>query len=182
MRKNLPLWILIVFQLFILAGMFVNAFYPIWLGQEIRLRVTAHKWHDVVRGNYANLTYPFSSLQIDTLPNDLQQGKLYYYGDVLYLQLEKKGNFYEPVGLYHQCPEGSLCLRVTPTHTYVHDKAYLYLHINLQAGIESYFIDYSRARYLDSINSLPPDSNSSQLSVLVRVAPNGTARITKLLF
>lgn len=174
--KIFRFWHLIAFQCLILAVMFLKAFYPLWTGEEVVFRVMPRDPRDMFRGNYVSLNYAFSVIATDSLPNDLKQGKTYRFGDVLYLELKKTGEVHVPNGLYEQCPEGKLCLRVMPAYAYTHEKGgYIYL----QGGIESYFTDRKQAERLERLAS-STGSDSVRLLVSVKVAPDGAARITKV--
>lgn len=177
--KFIRLWHLIAFQSLILAGMFLKAYYPLWVGEEVVLRVVPRDPRDFFRGNYVDLQYSFSSLVLDSIPNDLETGKTYNFGDALYLELQPKGKFYEPKALYQKRPENKLCLRVMPSYSYTHNGSYGY--INLQGGIESYFTNPRQAKKLEELTSWQ-NRDSVTVSVAVRIAPNGTARIREILF
>ncbi len=172
---------LIAFQCLILAGMFVKAYYPLWVGKEVVLRVVPRDPRDFFRGNYVALQYSFSLLVLDSLPNDLEAGKTYNFGDALYLELRSKGKFYEPAALYQKRPENKLCLRVTPSYAYTHNGNDGYHYINLQGGIESYFTNSQQAQKLEARTSWQ-NRDSITVSVAVKIAPDGTARISKVLF
>lgn len=170
---------LIAFQCLILAGMFVKAYYPLWVGKEVVLRVVPRDPRDFFRGNYVDLRYSFSSLILDSLPNDLEAGKTYNFGDALYLELRPKGKFYEPAALYRKRPEDKLCLRVMPSYAYTHNGGYHYL--NLQGGIESYFTNPQQAKKLEAL-TWRQNRDSVTVSIAVKIAPDGTARISRILF
>ena len=42
----------ILFQLVVMAGVWVNGFYPLWLGEEVRLKTRPVDPRDLFRGNY----------------------------------------------------------------------------------------------------------------------------------
>ncbi|MCS7019716.1 MAG: GDYXXLXY domain-containing protein [Cytophagales bacterium] len=175
--RFIRLWHLIAFQCLILIGMFLKAYYPLWIGQEVVLPVVPQDPRDMFRGNYVSLNYAFSTIRLDTFPNNLQKDKTYHFGDALYVQLKKQGQLHLPTGLYEKCPEGSLCLRVTPTYAYTHTT---YSNIYLQAGIESYFTNREQAEKLEQFTS-STSGDSVRIYVAAKIAPNGTARISKLM-
>lgn len=175
--KNFRLWHLIAFQVLILTGMFAKAYYPLWVGQEAVLQVVPRDPRDMFRGNYADLNYTFSTLRLDSLPNDLQKGKTYRFGDALYLELKKQGDFHVPVGLYEKCPPERLCLRVMPAYDYTHNDDYGYLY--LKGGIESYFTNREQAQKLEQM-TLQQNSDSVTISVAIKIASDGTARIKEI--
>ncbi|WP_448520076.1 GDYXXLXY domain-containing protein [Rhodoflexus sp.] len=177
--KNFRLWHLIAFQVLILVGMFVKAYYPLWAGEEVVLRVVPRDPRDIFRGDYVALNYAFSTICLDSLPNDLTAGKTYHFGDALYLTLKKEGNFHVPAGLYQNRPEGVLFLRVMPSYSYTNDKSYRY--INLTGGIESYFTNSEQAQKLENMIT-QQNSDSVTVSVAVAIAADGAARIKRISF
>jgi len=176
--KFIRLWHLIAFQSLILSGMFLKAYYPLWVGKEVVLRVVPRDPRDLFRGNYVALSYSFSTLNLDSIPNDLETGKTYHFGDALYLELIQKGKFYEPAALYQERPENKLCLRVMPSYAYTHQKGG---YISLQGGIESYFTNPKQATKLEELTSWQ-NRDSVTIGVAVKIAPNGTARISEIIF
>ena len=50
---GLALLAALTLQVAILAGVFVNGFYPLWLGEEISLETRPVDPRDLFRGNYA---------------------------------------------------------------------------------------------------------------------------------
>ena len=60
MNKKLILILLsivIAFQIFVLAGEYTNAVYPLWTGQEIKLKTVPVDPRSLFRVNYARLRY-----------------------------------------------------------------------------------------------------------------------------
>jgi uncharacterized membrane-anchored protein len=167
-KKNLLL-LLIGFQCLILVGMFVKSFYPLAVGREIRLKVVPRDPRDLLRGDYVDLSYSFSNLNYQNLPNDLDTARDYRFGDVLYLELKQEGEFHEPAGLWQHAPAGKVCLRVTPEYAYPGN-------MHLKAGIESYFTDSKNAKLLEQAASWS-NADSLLVSVAVMLTDGGLARI-----
>jgi|GEM_PF-1393308 len=169
MTKKTLLLALIAFQCLILVGMFAKAFYPQVVGQKIRLHVIPRDPRDMLRGDYVDLGYTFSDLNYDTLPNDIDSTKTYRFGDDLYLELKKVGEFYEPAGLWQHPPAGKVFLHVTPEYAYNRT-------MTLKAGIESYFTNSENAKALENAASWI-NQDSLLVSVSVWVTNGGAARI-----
>ncbi len=88
-------------QLVIMAGVFVNGFYPLWLGEEVRLQTQPVDPRDLFRGNYARLGYEFSTLDsTDFRP-----------GERVYLPLKRDGDLWITGEARHDAPEQGLFLR-----------------------------------------------------------------------
>ena len=98
---GLALLAALTLQVVILAGVFVNGFYPLWLGKEIRVETRPVDPRDLFRGNYARLGYDFS-----TLPT-----AGFRPGDVIYLPLEQDGELWRGLTPARQPPAQGLYLR-----------------------------------------------------------------------
>lgn len=59
----LGLFLAIVFQFFILTGMYALAAMPLWTGKEIKVKTTPVDPRSLFRGNYARLQYDFSRIK-----------------------------------------------------------------------------------------------------------------------
>lgn len=75
---------MIVLQLGVLAGEYLGAVYPLWTGQEIRLKVVPVDPRSLFRGNYARLNYDIS--RIDA--NDLKGVESPRNGEIVYVSLK----------------------------------------------------------------------------------------------
>jgi uncharacterized membrane-anchored protein len=98
---GLALLAALTLQVVILAGVFVNGFYPLWLGEEIRVETRPVDPRDLFRGNYARLGYEFSTLPATG----------FRPGDVIYLPLEQDGDLWRGLTPSHQPPAQGLYLR-----------------------------------------------------------------------
>jgi GDYXXLXY protein len=172
MTKKTALICLVAFQCLILVGMFAKAFYPLAVGHEVRLQVIPRDPRDLMRGDYVDLAYTFSQLNYRDLPNDVDSTKTYRFGDVLYLELKKVGEFHEPAGLWLHPPSGKTFLRVTPEYSYPGQ-------MNLKAGIESYFTDSKNAQYLETATGWG-SRDSLLVSVSIMLTDGGIGRIKDL--
>ncbi len=176
MNKKQGLWLLIGLQLLILAGMFVKALYPLWVGKEILLKVEAKDPRDIFRGNYVELNYTFNRIWLDSVKTDIDslQATQFTFGDKLYVELKPKDNFQEVVGLWKEKPTtDNVCMQVI-----VQSKPY-YSQIEVKAGVESYFTTQTNAKDLEKSTSWV-SKDSVEVSVAVCVASNGAARIKEL--
>ncbi|OOZ38709.1 hypothetical protein BOW53_14385 [Solemya pervernicosa gill symbiont] len=55
----------VLLQLGVLAGEYLGAVYPLWSGQEVRLKVVPIDPRSLFRGNYARLNYAISTVTLD---------------------------------------------------------------------------------------------------------------------
>jgi uncharacterized membrane-anchored protein len=175
MQKNQLLVIIITFQILILVGMFGKAFYPLWVGEKVTFKVLPRDPRDIFRGNYVDLRYGFNTLNLDGLPNDLDRLGKYRYGDRLYVELGKEGDFYEAIGVWKNPPEKNKFIQVIAEETYSYDTL---TSINVNAGIESYFTTPDNAKKIESLNFM--NNDSVEVSVDVMIAPDGKARIKQV--
>ncbi|MCU0450731.1 MAG: GDYXXLXY domain-containing protein [Bernardetiaceae bacterium] len=173
-RKTIVAW-LIGLQALILTAMFIKAYYPLLVGQEVTLQVRPRDPRDFLRGDYSVLTYDFSNLDYGSLPHDLDTLRTYRFGDWLYLELRPDSTgCHQAAGLWRQAPPGKLCLRVTPGY---HDLASR--SVSLTAGIESYFTTSQNARWLDRASTWSMQ-DSLTVKVKVKVSSGGIARISQV--
>lgn len=178
----------ILFQVGILAGMVLLAMRPLLDGKEILLPVEARDPRDIFRGDYVALQYGFSSLKLDSLPNDLDPEKHYDFGDRLFLELKQRGQYYEAVGLWTHPPEKNMFMEVvvqdhyatgSGTYTTVSGRRSAGGIITVRAGIEEFFASPATARQFDSLLSRRADANIRVIAY-VRVTDDGRARIRTL--
>jgi uncharacterized membrane-anchored protein len=178
MNKKQGLYLLIGLQVAILLGMFAKALYPLWVGEEIALKVAAKDPRDIFRGNYVVLNYDFNRLDLDSIKNnDIDSTTLanFNFGDKLFLELKPKGKYYETVGVWQEKPQtNNICMQVI-----VQSKPYS-RNIEVKAGIESYFTTTSNAKLLEKATSWAAQ-DSVEVSVAICVASNGAARIKEVL-
>lgn len=161
---------LIALQVLILLGVFGKAFYPLVIGQEVKFKVLPRDPRDIFRGNYVDLTYSFNSLDLMTLPNDIDKTAKYRYGDVFYLEIRQKGEFHEPAGVWKKKPDNKQFMQVIFQDTYSYDTIQSMM---VNAGIESYFTEAKNAFKMESLNM----RDITDVIVNVMIAPDGKARI-----
>ncbi|MCG8438246.1 MAG: GDYXXLXY domain-containing protein, partial [Pseudomonadales bacterium] len=94
----------ILFQLVIMAGVWVNGFYPLWLGEEVRLKTRPVDPRDLFRGNYARLHYDFDTIE----PGESAD---FRPGDVVDVPLVRNGDLWDPQPTQASRPESGVFLR-----------------------------------------------------------------------
>ena len=74
------LMIVIVLQITVLASEYLGAIYPLWTGEEIRLKTIPVDPRSLFRGNYARLRYGISTIKGEDLgmKQNLRNGKVVY--------------------------------------------------------------------------------------------------------
>jgi uncharacterized membrane-anchored protein len=145
MQNRFFILALILFQLMILGGMFLKAFFPLFFGEEIRLKTVPRDPRDWLRGNYVVLNYSYNMLDLTNIRHNIDTAYQYRFGDVLYLEMAEKEGFYEPVGLWQSIPTTSnKTMRVI-----VESYNVGYNYINVNGGIESYFTNPEKAKEIE---------------------------------
>jgi uncharacterized membrane-anchored protein len=167
-------------QLLIIGFIIGMAMYPLINGVSVTLPIQNSYLSDLkMRGKYAALSYSFSRLRADTLPNDLDPKKRYNYGDRLWIKLVRKGDFFYPQGIYKKKPEGGVILKayVESAYSFRDSAQRQKLELELRAGIEEYYITQFNAQLLEKQLEA---KDSLQAVAFVKIAPNGAARIEKI--
>ncbi len=180
MNKKQGLVLVIALQVVILVAMFVKAFYPLYIGTEILLKVEARDPRDIFVGNYAVLNYQFNSLDLDSIKTDLDSLDLpkLNFGDKLYVELTKKGKYYEPVGLWKEKLSAKNTSQNMFMRVIVQSNSYGKT-VYVKGGIESYFTSKENAIALENKTSWA-NRDSIVVEVAVKVAPDGAARIAQV--
>ena len=83
--------VVILFQILVLAGVYLGAMYPLWTGKEIHLKTVPVDPRSLFRGNYAQLRYDISNIDgsilgVETRPRN---------GETVYIRLKSS-----PDGIY----------------------------------------------------------------------------------
>lgn len=163
--------ILVAAPWLILVVMVIGAYLPIFRGQKYLLPVTPHDPRDFFRGNYVDLQYPFSNIPRKDISIGLDSRRVYYFGDRLFLDLQKDGDSLKPVGIYDRAEQVKhIRLKVQPrwqfdaTHT----------HLDLVAGLESFFAPKDAAEAWE--NAL----RDRLVFAEVAIDAAGNARLTRL--
>jgi uncharacterized membrane-anchored protein len=166
MKGNWKLWALagaIALQLLVLAGELINANYPLWTGQEIRLQVEPVDPRSLFRGNYARLDYDIANVrQCDkSLERDLRKG------DVVYVHLKPDdAGIMRARGFSVKPPDGG---------TFIRGRVKWVQHgcpeLDVRYGIEAYFLPREKALALEA------ELRREKAVARVMLAPNGKATL-----
>jgi uncharacterized membrane-anchored protein len=100
--------VVVLFQVGVLAGEYLNAVYPLWTGREVRLRTMPVDPRSLFRGNYARLDY-----EISRIPEmGVSEEKSLRPGEIVYVSLrEGKDGLYEYEGAGLARPQEGLFIR-----------------------------------------------------------------------
>lgn len=132
--------LLIIFaQIAILAGEYGNAVYPLWTGQEIKLKTIPIDPRSLFRGNYAQLAYDISTVKSPEFAKKVRNG------EVVYVQLEAdEQGIYQFKQLHLEPPESGIYIRGRLQQRYRSKENYHILY-----GIEAYFAPKDKALALE---------------------------------
>lgn len=133
----------VLFQVFVLATEYLNAVYPLWTGQEIRLKTVPRDPRSLFRGNYARLNY-----DISTVPSkDIAAAERIRNHEIVYVKL-KPGpdglHVYDGASLEE--PADGLFIRGRVQIPRWQSRA---LDYRLRYGIEAYFAPKEKALALE---------------------------------
>ncbi|WP_445361501.1 GDYXXLXY domain-containing protein [Microbulbifer sp. EKSA005] len=130
-------------QFFILLGMYIKAQMPLWTGQPVSVKTVPVDPRSLFRGNYAQLSYPFSTLDKALFKG---QGRL-RQGEVVYVGLEKGASgLYERASVSLEQPQGGVFIlgRVAGQNFWNSSDSY-----RIRYGIEAYFAPKEKALDLE---------------------------------
>lgn len=154
MKNKSLIYLVVLFQVLVLGGMFAKAFYPVMVGTPIKLKVLPIDPRDLFRGNYVNLGYDFSRIDLDSIKNDLDSTTLstLTYGDELFVELalDNKNEFYETIGVW-QKPNKKQNAKNIIIKAIANESPYSDYDnsIRVKAGIESFFTKKEKALALE---------------------------------
>lgn len=143
-KLSLGLLLAILFQVFVLGGMYVKAALPLWLGQEIKVNTIPVDPRSLFRGNYARLNYDFSRIDTDKIQGD----GILRNGEVIFVKLVKSQNgIYQASTASLQKPSEGHFIRGRVEARYLSPDEPEYYRVNY--GIEAFFAPKERAIALE---------------------------------
>ena len=160
--------IVIVFQIMVLAGEYLGAIYPLWSGEEIRLKTVPVDPRSLFRGNYARLRYGISSIE----GKYLSEKKDLRNGEVVYVKLKPDADgLYVFDGVSLKKPESGPFIRGRLQGKHSQRKDVFY---NVRYGIEAYFAPKEKAQALEK-------KLRNGGVAIVMIAGNGKASLKKVI-
>ena len=194
MNNKSLIYLVVLFQVLILGGMFAKAFYPMMVGKPVKLKVLPIDPRDLFRGNYVNLQYDFSNIYLDSIKHDLDSVAFstLTYGDALFVELalDENKEFYKTVGIWTDAdkkpnPQNILIKATREDGSYNSwNKDYNYIRIS--AGVESFFTKKDNALNLENKmrRNWSFDENAEEYIVWseIYVTDEGAARMSNIDF
>ena len=140
--------------------------YTTTFGDEIVLKVAPVDTKDLFRGDYVDLVYEISTIDLNETPYDLEFSK----GEAIYGTLSQKGEFWTLDSVSHDRPKtrvGQVFMkgRVTRSADY---------RVSVDWGIESYFLPEGAGRPIER-------QRDGNLSALVAVDSSGNPVLSRLM-
>lgn len=156
---------LMVYSLIIITLIFLPKMVALSFGEDILLKTEPVDPRDVFRGDYVNLNYEISTIDLDKTPYDRD----FLFGESVYAKLSEKEKYWTIDWVSHRKPDVSdedVCMKGVVTSSY--DDA-----LNVRWGIESYFVPESEG--------VPIQVQVESTSVIVSVGPGCSAVLKQLL-
>ena len=133
------LLLVVMAQIGILAGEYLGAVYPLWVGKEIKLKTVPIDPRSLFRGNYTRLRYDISRVKSAQSLRHLRKNEVVYVG----LIADEQG-IYKADKIHLQPPTG-VFIRGRLIHAYPdQNKKY-----PVRYGIEAYFTKKDKALALE---------------------------------
>lgn len=157
--------LLMAYSLIILTLIFLPKMITLSLGQDILLKTAPVDPRDIFRGDYVNLRYDISTIDLDNIPYDHE----FMVGESVYASLSEKEKYWAIDSVSHRKPDVSdedVCMKGVVTSSY--DDT-----LNVRWGIESYFVPESEG--------VPIQEQVESTSVIVSVGPGCSAVLKQLL-
>lgn len=137
----------VVFQVLILAGEYLNAVYPLWTGKEVKLKTVPIDPRSLFRGNYARLNYAISRISSRDITGPDNTTTSLRNHEIVYVKLKQVADgYYVYDGASLAPPTTGVFIRgriqvprwqSTPTH------------YRVKYGIEAYFAPKDKALALE---------------------------------
>jgi len=129
----------VVFQLLVLTAEYINAVYPHWVGQEVRLRTILIDPRSMFRGNYVLLRYEISEIP----GTDINKERIPRNGEIVYVKLEiTKDGIYSYRGASLAKPQDGIYIRGRIERDWVPGEEVMY---SVNYGIEALFAPKEKA-------------------------------------
>ncbi|UGV39848.1 GDYXXLXY domain-containing protein [Methanococcoides orientis] len=157
--------LLMVYSLIIISLIFLPKMFTLSLGKDILLKTEPVDPRDVFRGDYVNLNYEISTIDLDKTPFDHE----FMMGESIYAKLSEKEKYWTIDWVSHRKPDVSdedVCMKGVVTSSY--DDT-----LNVRWGIESYFVPEG--------DGIPIQMQMENTSVIVSVGPDCSAVLKQLL-
>ncbi|MFA5880719.1 MAG: GDYXXLXY domain-containing protein [Eubacteriales bacterium] len=146
MRRKLWFTLAVVLQIIVLVVMIGMKWSTLAYGTKILLKTKPVDPWDLFRGDYVVLNYDLSDLNLKTIPADISDFK---NNETVYVVLKQQGRYWVADSVSHTRPSGgTLAIKGVVIYYNSGDKV-----LNLQYGIESYFVPQDQGRTIEKERS-----------------------------
>ena len=164
--KNKCLIFAFVAQFLLIVGAFVNAYLPVFLGAEVKVRCFGYDPRDILAGNFVRLDY---GLRLSNDESIAMKGKEI---QEIYVSLESNGDIFKFGKKSLEKPKDALFIKAKQTYKYSSE---------LKIGAEKYFASKERALEIErKLREIGNESNKNFGAIATLKIYNGKARITDL--
>lgn len=164
---TIGLAVVILFQIVVLGSEYLGAIYPLWTGEEIRLKTFPVDPRSLFRGNYARLRYGISRIEWTSQSGEKAPRR----GEVVYVKLDPTAEgLYEFGGVGLEKPQSGLFIRGRIQRKQIQNKKVMY---SVRYGIEAYFAPKEKALALEK------ELRGGGIAVIM-IAGNGKATLKEV--
>ena len=183
MNQKKILYLTIVFWLLIFSGFIAYKEYTLRTGTEVILKTEPVDPRDIFRGDYVNLNYNITTLDLKTI---LAEDTHFDYNDKIYLALEVKDGYGVPKKIYRTPAENELYIKGTVKEIIrdwkidevgVMTEEEDIPELRVDYGIESYFVSEGKGLEIESNQW----TGNEKVDVKVVIDKYGNAVIKNLL-
>jgi uncharacterized membrane-anchored protein len=172
--KSQLIALVIVAQVAVLCGMYLNSAYPLWFGEKVTLSLVPIDPRSLFRGQYVRLNYDISELPVSLLKD--RSGKSLREGEILYVSLRKEDkNLWSADTISVKQPPSGLFIRGR-----VQDRSSRWQRnsneVRIRYGIEAYFASPKKAKEIE----LQVRGRDSKATAEVMIAANGKAALLEV--
>ncbi len=167
--KTMILGLVLVCQIGVLAGVYLNSIYPHYLGQAVTLKIVPVDPRSLFRGQYARLAYDIGTIKASKLR--LEHPSRLRTGEIVYVTLVERDGLHKVEHIQLDTPKEGLFIRGRVNQRQSTDEA-----IQITYGIEAYFAAPEKAL---AVQRSARSRNSLTLA-RVMIAPNGKAALVDI--
>jgi uncharacterized membrane-anchored protein len=166
MKKKSLFYLFLLAQVLVLITITISFYAIDWMGKEVRLKTAPVDPRDYFYGDYVILRYDISNL-----PGNLWREKTPpKSGDPVYVVLKRMGSYDQAVAIYTHKPSVPDDQTVLQGQINSQDRST----ISIQYGLERYYVPENTGKEIEK--------QRNHLSVVIRAAPWGQAKISRLDF
>ena len=146
--RKLRFWIPVAIQIAILSGIAGYKYYTVASGRVVYLHIVPVDPRSLFSGDYLNLNYETSSIDLEKVPNDWYWFK---EGEAVFVKLKKGEKFWSPAYVSAEFPQresiGADEVVIEGRVRYVSDRS-----LRINYGIETYYVPEGEGRKIERLD------------------------------